>query len=143
MTYEELKDKQQAEVNAFPLGFAFSDKQFKEMMAAWGLTKDDTDKIYRLASTGGFYRKTDAPALREMFARHGKETEEAIAGDKTGGGYVYQMFACELANHEYGYTGDLTDTLDALDLTFERVVKDTRLRRGLNKALKAYEARRV
>jgi len=141
--YKELKDRHQEEVNAFPLGFAFSDKQFTEMMAGWGLTKDDTDKIYMLGSTGGFYRKTDATALHEMFDRHEHERERAIEADTTGEGYIYQMFACELADHEYGYTHDFESTFDALDLTFERVYNDKRLRHGLNKALKKYGGRRI
>ena len=33
MTYEELKAKHQAEVNAFPLGACFSKAQFEEMMS--------------------------------------------------------------------------------------------------------------
>ena len=142
-TYNELKERHQAEVNAFPLGFAFSNKQFEEMMAGWGLTADDTDKIYRLGSTGGFYRKSDAPAFREMFNRHEQERQQALEADKTGEGYIYQMFACELADHEYGYTYDFESTFGALDLTFEQVYNDKRLQRGLNKALKKYGGRRI
>ena len=36
--------------------------------------------------------------------------------------------------HEYGYTGDLEDTLDALGYTAEEINADERLLRGLNKA---------
>lgn len=39
--YRELMNKQQEEVNALPLGFAFSNKQFAEMMQGWGLTIED------------------------------------------------------------------------------------------------------
>ena len=46
MKYAELKKKQQDEVNAFPLGFAFGDKQFEEMMSKWGLdAKKNEDMI--------------------------------------------------------------------------------------------------
>jgi len=143
ITYKELKDRQEAEVNAFPLGFAFSNRQFEEMMIGWGLTKDDTDQIYRLGSTGGFYRRSDAGSLHELFARHEAERATAIADDKIGEGYTYQMFAYELANHEYGYTRDFEQTLDALELTLEQIQSDPKLRRGLNKALKKYGGRRV
>lgn len=34
--YAELKQRQQEEFNKLPLGFAFSDKQFNEMMKEWG-----------------------------------------------------------------------------------------------------------
>jgi hypothetical protein len=39
--YKELKDKHQKEMDAFPLGAAFSNSQFAEMMQKWGLTIDD------------------------------------------------------------------------------------------------------
>ena len=143
MTYRQLKEKHQAEVNAFPLGAAFSDKQFKEMMAKWGLTEKDTDKIYAFGSTGCFYRKSDAAAFHEMCNRHEKERQAAIESDTTGDGYIYQMFAYELSNQEYGYTGSFDDTFDALDLTYEQIIDDKKLRRGLNKALKQYGARRI
>lgn len=42
-TYKQLKDKQQTEINKFPIGAAFNDKQFYEMMQKWGLTVNDTD----------------------------------------------------------------------------------------------------
>ena len=35
--YAKLKARQQQEFNALPLGFAFSNQQFKEMMQTWGL----------------------------------------------------------------------------------------------------------
>ena len=35
--YQILKDRQHKEFNAFPLGAAFSQTQFTEMMAKWGL----------------------------------------------------------------------------------------------------------
>ena len=58
--YEELHQKQRQEVNSLPLGFAFSDQQFNDMMRGWGLDPEqDLDRIYRLGSTGGFFKKTD------------------------------------------------------------------------------------
>ena len=68
-----------------------------------------------------FYRKSDAPKLRELLDRHERERVEAIEADVTGEGYIYQMFAHELANHEYGYTYDLEETLDAVGLTAEQI----------------------
>ena len=52
-SYKEMKERHQAEVNAFPFGFAFSGEQFREMMEGWGLKEDDTDMIYRIPG-GGF-----------------------------------------------------------------------------------------
>ena len=63
-SYTELRNRQQEEFNAFPLGAAFSNAQFDEMMRKWGLEPTDTDKIYRLPG-GVFLRKSDSPAFDE------------------------------------------------------------------------------
>ena len=136
--YEELRNRQQKEFDAFPLGAAFSDKQFAEMMAKWGLTVNDTDKIYSLGC-GCFIRKSDSEAFHEIMERHERERNDAIAADSTGDGYIYDMFRSELANHEYGYTGELDDTLAALGLTLDEINADERLSHGLRKALRDYE----
>ena len=53
--YAEMRKRQQEEVNALPIGFAFGNRQFEEMMRGWGLDPEkDLDKIYRLGNTGGF-----------------------------------------------------------------------------------------
>jgi hypothetical protein len=135
--YREIRDRQQAEVNTFPMFFAFNNKQFDEGMAKLGLSPDDTGKIYKLGSTGGFYLKTDAPALYEMFDRHEKELSDAIAGDKTGDGFIFDMFMYELSNHEFTYTNRTDETLDALGLTAEDIERNPALRHGLAKACKA------
>lgn len=135
--YTELKDSQQEEINAFPLGAAFSNKQFAEMMNKWGLTENDTDKIYSIGG-GCYIRKSDHTAFHEMLDRHEKERKDAIAADTTGNGYIYDMFYSELANHEYCITLDLEDTIYALGLSVDEINADNRLLRGLNKALKQY-----
>lgn len=132
--YTELKSKHQKEVDAFPFGFAFNQKQFDEMMAKWGLEPTDTDKIYKIGG-GGYIRKTDSDAMEEMFARHEEERKAAMQDDE----YLYQMFNYELANHEYGYTQDLTDTLEALGLTIDEVNADPRMADTLKRAIAAQE----
>lgn len=133
--YDELRNRQQEEANAFPIGAAFSNKQFREMMEKWGLTEDDTDKILSIGA-GCYIRKTDQTAFHEMFYRHQKEREEAIAADETGEGFIYEMFLSELNNHEYSYTGVVSDAVYALGFTFDQIGEDERLRRGLMKAMK-------
>ena len=133
--YAEMRQRQQQEVNALPVGFAFSNRQFEEMMRGWGLDPEkDLDKIYKLGSTGGFYQKTDAQLIRNTFSRHEEELQTAIKEDKTGNGFIYEMFLNELADHEYGYTGEYEDTLDAMGYTWEEVQADKRLLHGLEKA---------
>lgn len=136
MTYKELRDKHQEESNAFPMMFAFSNKQFEEGMIGLGLKPTDTDKIYSLNGTGGYYRKSDAPAFREMLTRHEKELSEAIAGDLTGNGFIFDMFNYELGNHEYCITYDVEPTLECLGLDAEDFNNNPRLQWGLKKACK-------
>lgn len=136
-TYQELKDRHQKEMDAFPLGAAFSNKQFEEMMQKWGLTVKDTDKICSIGA-GCFIRKSDKEAFFSMLKRFKDETNAAIAADKTGDGFIYDMFSYELANHEYCITYEYDETFDALGLTEEQVFADKRLLHGLKKAEKDY-----
>lgn len=112
--YLEMKERHQKEFNEFPMKFAFSDKQFEEGMRELGLEPTDTDKVYSLGETGGFYRRSDAEKLHEMLKRHTEEEDAAIAADTDGTGYAYEMFYYELGDHEYSYTYDTEDTLNAL-----------------------------
>lgn len=136
--YIAMENRHQQEVNALPIKFAFSDKQFEEGMKALGLKPTDTDKVYALHGTGGFYRRTDADIIRETFRRHQQEREEAIAADKDGTGYLYQMFRYELANHEYCITYDLEPTIEACGFTVDEVNGNPALLAALKKARKDY-----
>ena len=71
--YVEIRQRQQQEFNALPLGFAFSNEQFNEMMRRWGLDPGkDIDKIYYIGC-GGYIQKKDADFLHETRNRHDKE----------------------------------------------------------------------
>ena len=133
--YEEIKNKHQKRVNDFPLGFAFSNQQFKDMMEKWGLKETDTDKIYSIGG-GGFIRKNDLEEYNKMWTEIRKEEKDLIEQDKTGEGYIKDMFLYELENHEYGYTHELEDTLDALELTYDQVMESPSLKHGLELARK-------
>ena len=128
--YDEIKEKHQQIVNDFPFMFAFSNEQFKSGMEKFGLKETDTDKIISIGG-GGFIRKTDLNAYNEMWDKIRKEQNELIEADKTGDGYIKDMFVSELENHEYGYTYELDDTLDALELTYEKVMSTPNLKHGL------------
>lgn len=117
-TYVQMKERHQKEVNEFPMMWAFNNDQFAQGMKKLGLQETDTDK------------------LDEMFTRHTKERKEAMAADIDGTGYLFQMFRYELANHEYSYTGDAEETLDALGLTYGDVNSSPAMRVALNAAIK-------
>ena len=132
--YQVMRNRQQQEVNALPIRFAFNQEQFREIMKEWGLRpKMDLDKIARIPF-GGFIQKKDAPLMHETFARHHRELQAAIDADPTGEGFTKDMFLSELENHEYSYTGSAEDTLDSLGLSFEDVAADPRLAHGLDLA---------
>lgn len=136
--YAKLKETHQNRVNALPLKFAFGTKQFREMMESWGLTVDDTDKIYKMGNTGGFYLREDSKLIFDTLEQNEREMQEAIAADTDGTGFIKDMFSYELDNHEYCITYDLEPTLDALGFTFEEVSANPALAKGLKIAMKKY-----
>lgn len=131
-----MKRQQEEHDSAHLLDFAFSDGQFKEMMNGWGLDpgkKSDLEKVSSVGA-GGYILKENIPAYKEMSRRHKAELQAAIEADKTGDGFIYQMFRYELSNHEYGYTGDYDEALAAVGMTYEQVQADSSLAHGLEKA---------
>jgi len=129
--YLEMKKRHQEEVNNFPMFFAFNEKQFDEGMRSLGLAPTEKSKICRVGSTGGYILKTDSDKLYDMLSRHEVEMKDAI---KTDDDFIFEMFRYELDNHEYSYTGEISDTLSALGLTIKDVETDERLKAGLRKA---------
>ena len=132
--YKLLKEKHQKEIEEFPMFFAFNQQQFNEGMLSVGLNPDDTAAIYKIGRTGGYFRKSDSKRFEDMMRRHGDERQKSIDGDTTGDGYIFDMFFYELCNHEYGYSGELSDTLDALGLSIDEINASPKLKYALNKA---------
>lgn len=46
--YQKMREKQQREINEFPLGAAFSNEQFEEMMKKFGLPPNDVKGVCSL-----------------------------------------------------------------------------------------------
>lgn len=140
-TYFEMKERHQREVNALPLAFAFNRDQYREKLAAWNITEEEANNggIVGIGG-GGFIRSSDRDLVISAFERIAAEEEAAIAADTTGDGFIYQMFLYELNNHEYSYTGDITETLDALKITAEELNNNPALQNGLKKAVKEIAA---
>lgn len=141
--YRELKEKQMKEVNELPIKAAFSQEQFEKMMLEWGFhPENDQDKILPIIG-GCFIRKADEKLVFQTLKRHREEIEKAIAADKTGKGFIFDMFYEELTNHEYGYTYDEAPALYALCLTCDDVMNDERLKTGFIKAVTAIEKEEI
>ena len=137
MTYREIKDQQQREIDSLPMIWSFSEKQLKEGMQKLGV-KDMTE--LKAIAPSGFVKKTDYKALWDMIHRHQQEIKDQIEADKTGEGFIYDMFYTELANHEYSYTGDPTEALRACSVQPLQIEQDPRLNKGFCKAAKELEA---
>lgn len=138
--YAEMKARHQERVNALPIKFAFSMEQFRTAMKEWGLTENDTDKIYKMGGTGGFYRREDSQLIFRTFEENEIEKKAAISNDLDGSGFIKDMFLYELANHEYCITYDLEPTFDALGLTEDEVLNNPQLLNGLKAARWEYLA---
>ena len=95
MNYKEYREQKQAEVDALPLAFAFSDEQFNEGMRKLGLNPEDTDKIVAVPG-GGFCRKEDAKHVFETLS-WGKLVD--LMKDPE---FAEDAFYYEMCNHEYG-----------------------------------------
>ena len=129
-TYQEMKKRWQEELKKIPKKFAFTDEQFKKGMKELGLNENDTDKIIGIGA-GGFMKKTDVEAYKELSQKHFKEFWTEITKDAVGDKFIKNMFLYELNNHEYGYTNDITDTLMSLGLSDKDIKENENLRTGL------------
>lgn len=139
MTYIELRDRQNKEIHALPLGFACTDAQFADMMRGWGLDPDaDKDKIRSIGGIG-YIQDKDVKAYHATLARHRAERAAAVANDKTGDGFIHQMFRSELGRFDHDFALDhLEDVLRELGYTAEDIEADPRLLHGLQKAAEEF-----
>lgn len=105
MTYQEYTQKKQAEVNALPLKWAFSNQQFEEMMKEWGYEPNDYSKICRISSmNGAFLRKEDLPVFKAWLSK-----EDLLSKLMENKEFRIEAFLYEMNNHEYAintYQGD-------------------------------------
>lgn len=133
--YAEMQKCHQAETNALPIYWAFTEERFDAVLKELGLTKNDTDKMCR-APGGGFCLASDAQMIVSTLIRHSKELKAAVEADKTGEGFIKDMFLSELRNHEYTYTCEVEEAVEACGFTMEQVENDERLLHGLEVAAK-------
>lgn len=132
MTYRELKEHHQNEINNFPLMFAFNKRQFAEGCKKLGINPDNAqDELYSLGA-GSFVRKTDRERFNSLFDRFDNDIQEALK-DYT---FAVDAFRYELENHEYCITGDPTAALNTLRLTKEAVNASAVLSEALTTAIK-------
>ena len=86
--YAELRSRQQKEVNALPLGFAFSNRQFEEMMKGWGLDPEKyLDKIVSIGA-GGYIQKKDRSLMNVPFVTGDADLDAEFVKAATAAGFV-------------------------------------------------------
>ena len=98
MTYKAWKDKRQAECNALPLFFAFSNDQFAKCLSERGLSMDNEDDLKKIVriTNGGFCLKTDLPKVKEFF------DSDDLRKRMNNKAFAKSAFLYEMRNHEYG-----------------------------------------
>ncbi len=134
-SYQTIKARHQAEVNAFPLGFAFSNKQFAEMMEKFGLPNDKNGCAQIVSiGCGGFLRRSDIPAWKELSERHAREMKEFRKSRKE----LTEAFRYEFANHECQFGACDAEVCAAVGLTWDEVQNDAELLKIYRSAYKLF-----
>ena len=137
ISYEEYRKQRQQEFNEISnkyIFYAFSDAQFKDGLKKFNLTtnKEDLDKLCDIGYGG--YMLKDGKQELENFV-NGDALKEHMKNLK----FAISAFEYELGNHEYILTYDMTDTLEALDLSFDDLEKNAILNIASRIAKKRYK----
>ena len=106
--YRKHREEKQNKVNKTPYGFAFSDKQFNEMMEKWGLDPEkDLSKIVSIGA-GGFIQKKDIKAMENTNAAIYEKEKMLSYNPYFLAGALFE----EMANHELIYNYDIVFDLE-------------------------------
>jgi len=133
--YQITKERHQKEFNDFSkrsIFFAFDKKQFEEGMKKLGLEPTETNKIVSIGA-GGYLLKDKVNELKSLSKKQKEELKQLRKNKKQ---FAAGMFAYELANHEFGLTYDLSETLDALGMTLSGIKKEPETYEALKTVLK-------
>lgn len=111
MNYQDLKQKQQKELNDFTgIFWAFSNEQFAEGVEAVSIDVDKP-KIVSIGA-GGYIRADRLQAFKDLLAAHKEELKRFRKDQKE----LLAAIVYELRNHEYCITYDTAPALSALGL---------------------------
>lgn len=80
----------------------------------------------------------DFPKSFKIISRQKKELEEEIQKDKTGNGFIKEMFRYEMGNTEYHVMEEQESVLDQIGLTEDYVNKHSNVKKGFELARKEY-----
>ena len=116
--YLDLQKRQQEELSAFPIAYAFNEEQLKEALKKLGARRDE---CVTYLGMGDVMKRSDVPAFKKMLVRHHDEMEEALKNDKE---FAEAAFLYEMDNHEYAinWTGD-EDVMSCFGLNEQKLVE--------------------
>lgn len=114
--YLDLQKRQREEFEAFPIAYAFNEKQLEEALEKLGATKEECVSVF---DHGDIVKRKDVKRLVTMLERQRDELIRRILDDVE---FAEAAFLYEMDNHEYAInlSGD-EDVLDCFGLTFEKI----------------------
>ena len=102
--YLDLKERQQKEVEEFPIAYAFNDEQLKEALVKLGA--ESVSECVTVFGHGDIVKKGNAKPFIEMLKRHTEEVKQKIKDDPD---FAQAAFLYEMDNHEYAINWDGDD----------------------------------
>ena len=116
--YLDLKKKHQEEFEAFPIAYAFNDKQLQEALERLGATREEVVTVF---GHGDVVKRTDAKALIKMLEYHDEEMKQHLKDDPE---FAEAAFLYEMDNHEYAINWSADeDVLAAFNIDFDFIRK--------------------
>jgi len=136
MTYSELKEKQENEINNFPIQWAFSKKQAEEGFKNLGLNYSNPEDHNKIAviNGGGFMLLSDEDKYYSMLKRHSEEIINFRADKQE----FIKALVYEMKNYEMIYSHDSSGVKSELRIT-EEDFKNSYILECWNIAQKQYQ----
>ncbi len=134
MNYKEFKNKKEESINNLMSNiafFAFSDDQLKEGLKKLNIKEDEIKEKLVSIGHGGYALKKDAHKIKEHTIESNEDIKKLMEDEK----FAISAFDYELGNHEFTYTGDSEDAVEALGYTAQEVSKNPHLLKCCNEAI--------
>ena len=114
--YLDLQKKQRKEFEAFPIAYAFNEKQLEEALEKLGATKEECVTVF---DHGGIVKRKDVKTLIKLLENQREELLQRMRDDAL---FAEAAFRYEMDNYEYAinWTGD-EDVLGHFGITFEHI----------------------
>ena len=132
-----LKEKHKKELDSYPKFFCYNREQYERGMKELGLSIDDPDSA--VCVYDAFYiRRIDLDDFKKTIKKHNEEIKSLIDEDKTGLGFIYDMFKYAFEQTDFEYSGTGYDVIEYLGFEVEEVRNNAALRCGFLEAGKCF-----